>query len=448
MRRTGAGTINLRSETLALARDLIRVDTSNPPGGETAAARLIHDWLAGRGIESELVGPDPERLNLVARIRGSGEGPSLMLMAHTDVVPAPAANWTVPPFGGVELDGRLIGRGAVDMKNELAARVVAFAAFAAEAGIPPGDVVLVCESDEERNVSGVGMSWLVRERPDLACDYAINEGGGYVLDLADGSRVVPVSVGEKKVTSLRIRVFGRSHHASIPDRETNAMRSAATAIDRLFGYGAPVTVSEAVRQALVAIGGPADGGDRELLEWARGQHPVLAGLVPAMTRMSVTPTGLATREPANVVPPVVEITCDCRTLPGQGESDIRAHVAAALGEVGHDLEFLEPLEGGFESPVDTPLFRICERFLERELPGAVLMPIVAPGFTDSHWVRQAHGTVAYGFAPIFATPAEEYLASMHGADERIAIDDLETMARFHLFALRELAAGEPPRDPA
>lgn len=432
--------ISLRRDTLALARDLIRVDTSNPPGSETAAARLIAGWLADRGIESELVGPDPERLNLVARIRGSGEGPSIMLLAHTDVVPAPATDWTVPPFEGVERDGHLVGRGAVDMKNELAARVVAFAAFAAEAGTPPGDVVLVAESDEERNVSDVGMSWLVRERPDLACEYALNEGGGYVLDLADGSRVVPISVGEKRVTSLIIRVFGRSHHASIPDRDSNAMLSAAAAISRLFAYEAPVTVSEAVRDTLLAIGGP-DAADRELLAWAEGQHPVLAGLVPAMTRMSVTPTGLATHEPANVVPPVVGITCDCRALPGQDEDDVREHVAAALGgAVRYELEFLEPLEGGFESPVDTPLFRICERFLERKLPGAVLMPVVTPGFTDSHWIRQAHGTVAYGFAPVFATPAAGYLASMHGADERIAIDDLETMAEFHLFALRELQA--------
>lgn len=433
--------IDLRSETLALARDLIRVNTANPPGNETAAARLIRDWLAARGIESELAGPDPERLNLVARIPGSGQGPSVMLMAHTDVVPAPDDHWTVPPFAGTQRNGRLVGRGAVDMKNELAARTVAFAAYAAESATPPGDVVLVAESDEERNVSDVGMSWLARERPDLACDFAINEGGGYVLDLANGRRVVPISVGEKKVTSLRIRVFGRSAHASVPDREDNAMRSAARAIDRLLDYEAPVTVSGTLRLTLQGIGGP-DGADVDLLEWAAGQHPVLRGLVPAMTRMSVTPTGLLTREPANVVPPVVEVTCDCRALPGQDEAEVKDHVAAALGEgLRYDLEFLEPLEGGFESPVDTPLFRICERFLSLELPDAVLLPVVTPGFTDSHWIRQAFGTVAYGFAPVFATPAGEYLGSMHGADEQIEIDDLETMARFHLFALRELASG-------
>lgn len=154
---------SLRASALGLARELIRVDTSNPPGRETAAAELIRDWLAERGIASELIGPDPTRLNLISRIEGSGQGPSLMLMAHTDVVPAPLENWTVDPFGGVIADGWLIGRGAVDMKNELAARVAAFAEFAAGGTRPRGDVVLVAEADEERNVSDVGMSWLVRE---------------------------------------------------------------------------------------------------------------------------------------------------------------------------------------------------------------------------------------------------------------------------------------------
>ncbi|MCO5314968.1 MAG: M20/M25/M40 family metallo-hydrolase [Solirubrobacterales bacterium] len=416
------------------------MDTSNPPGRETAAARLLQEWLAARGIESELVGPDPERLNLIARIEGRGEGPSVMLMAHTDVVPAPTESWTVPPFEGVERDGRVVGRGAVDMKNELAARAVAFAAFAAENPSPPGDVVLAAESDEERNTADVGMSWLVRERPDLACDYALNEGGGYVLDLAEGGRVIPISIGEKRVTALRLRVFGRSAHASVPDRKVNAMRSAATVIERLLDYQPPVVVSDAVSRFLRAIGAP-DGEGNAALEWAAARHPVLAGLVPAMTRMSVTPTGLATFEPANVVPPVVEITCDCRALPTQDESDVRAHVSAALGQgIEYELEFLEPMEGGFESPIDTPLFSICERFVQKKLPGATLMPVITPGFTDSHWVRQAHGTVAYGFAPVFATPAAEYLASMHGADESLAVDDLETMAEFHLFALRGLAA--------
>lgn len=427
----------LANDALELARALIRVDTSNPPGRETAAAELIRDWLAGRGVGSELIGPDQERLNLVSRIEGTGEGPSLMLMAHTDVVPAPLANWTVDPFDGVVQDGWLIGRGAVDMKNELAARVAAFAAFAADGRKPRGDVVLIAESDEERNVSDVGMSWLARERPDLLCDLALNEGGGFRLDLENGATVVPISVGEKKVTSIRLRIHGASAHASAPDREKNAVRDAARLIDRLYAYEAPVSVSPSVRDTLRSIG--AVGSDAEMLEWAASQHPVLATMVSAMTRMTITPTGIATREPANVVPPVVEVVCDCRALPGQDESDIRAHLEGAIGDgIQWDMELLEPLEGGFESPIDTGLFRICEEYLEERLPGATLMPTVTAGFTDSHWVRRARGTVAYGFAPVFETGVRDYLESMHGADEKIRIADLEGMAEFHLLAIRRL----------
>ena len=220
---------SLRDEVVELAQALIRLDTSNPPGNETPAARLIAEYLEAAGVECELVGPDPERLNLVARIPGSGRGPSMMLLAHTDVVPAPSDTWTVDPFGATVTGGRLIGRGAVDMKNELAARVVAVAALARSGERPAGDVVLVAEADEERNISDVGMSWLVRERPDLRCDFAINEGGGARLDLADGRTVVTVAVGEKIVTSLRLRVFGTAGHASVPTRTDNALLHASSA---------------------------------------------------------------------------------------------------------------------------------------------------------------------------------------------------------------------------
>lgn len=363
-----------------------------------------------------------------------------MLMAHTDVVPAPAENWTVDPFAGVTRDGWLIGRGAVDMKNELAARVSAFAAFAAEGRRPRGDLVLVAEADEERNVSDVGMSWLVRERPDLLCDLALNEGGGFLLELENGRKVVPISVGEKKVTSLLLRVHGASAHASVPDRARNAVRDAARVVERLYAYEAPSSVSDLLRQTLFPIGAPDDPG--EMLDWATKQHPVLGRLVPAMIRMSVTPTGVRSFEPANVVPPVVEVTCDCRALPHQDENDIRAHLGAAIGPgIEWDAEFLEPLEGGYESPVDTDLYRVCEEYVADRVPGAILLPTVTAGFTDSHWVRKARGTVAYGFAPVFETEAGEYFRSMHGADEKIRTDDIERMAEFHLFAIRRLLAG-------
>ncbi|MDQ2622922.1 MAG: M20/M25/M40 family metallo-hydrolase, partial [Actinomycetota bacterium] len=381
---TGPSHAGINEEVLEVASELIRIDTSNPPGHETRAAEYLARYLQSSGLEVELIGPDPARLNLVSRISGAGDGPSVMFMAHTDVVPAPVANWTVPPFAAVERDGFLVGRGAVDMKNELAARAVAFSRFARSGVRPRGDIVFVAESDEERNVSDVGMSWLVRERPDLVCDFALNEGGGLVLDLADGTKAVTVSIGEKVVTSLKLSIFGTAAHASIPDRKENTLLSTTRAVERLFAYQPPVSVSASVRRSLETLGAP-DGDETAQLEWFAAQHPVLEGLVPAMTRMSVTPTGLATHEPANVIPPLAEIICDCRALPGQTEADVRRHVDEALGSgIDYELEFLEPMEGGFESGTDSALYRLIARYVEERLPGSVLLPMVTPGFTDSH----------------------------------------------------------------
>jgi acetylornithine deacetylase/succinyl-diaminopimelate desuccinylase-like protein len=428
----------LRDEVVELARALIRLDTSNPPGRETPAAELVAEYLRGAGVECELLGPDPERLNLVAQVEGRGEGPSLMLMAHSDVVPAPSAHWTVPPFEAALRDGEVVGRGAADMKGELAARAVALAALARRGEPPAGDVALVAASDEERNTADVGMSWLVRERPGLRCDFALNEGGGWLFELAGGGRVVTVSIGEKQVTSLRLRFHGRAAHASMPAGADNPLRRVAAAIDRLEAERAPTRLVPAVGDALQALGAPA-GDDDEIVAWAAEQHPVLADLLDAMTRITITPTGLASFEPPNVIPPFADLICDCRPLPGHTQSDIREHLDRALGdELPYELELLEPLAGGSQSPLDTPLYRLCREYVSARLPGAQLLPVISTGFTDSHWVRDAHGTVTYGFAPVFSSEVGAYLGGMHGADERLDVADLVEMAEFNLHVLRNL----------
>jgi acetylornithine deacetylase/succinyl-diaminopimelate desuccinylase-like protein len=430
----------LRDEVVELAQALIRLDTSNPPGNETPAAELLAAYLNAAGVDCELVGPDPNRLNLVARIPGAGDGPSLMLMAHTDVVPAPPADWTVPPFEGRVEGDRLIGRGAADMKGELAARTVAFATLARSNEQPAGDVILVAEADEERGGSDVGMSWLVRERPDLRCDFALNEGGGLLLELADGRRVVTIAVGEKQVASLRVRVHGRAGHASVPTAAENPLSHAAAAVDRLLAHQAPVLPTEATARALAALGAPTAAG-AEAIAWAQRQHPVLADLLPAMVRLAVTPTGLQTYEPANVIPPYADVICDVRAMPGQTLDDIHRHVDAALdGAFSYEVEFLEPLEGGTEAPLDSELYRACEEYVADRVPGAALVPMVSAGFSDSYWVRRAHGTIAYGFAPVFDTDARAYHHGPHGADECIDVADLVEMTEFHLHAVRSLAA--------
>ena len=425
-------------DAVELARELIRVDTTNPPGAETPAAELLASYLREAGAEVELAGPDPERLNVIARIVG-GDGPSLMLMGHTDVVPAPREGWSVNPFAAEVRDGRLMGRGATDMKDEVAARAAAFAAIARAGERPAGDLVFVGESDEEKNVSDVGMSWLARERPDLRCDFAINEGGGVLYELADGRRVITISVGEKQVTAARVRVFGTAGHASVPEGADNPLRHAAAVIERLLAHGAEPRVVPAVARALDSLGAPDPGDDEGLLAWAREQHRMLGEAVPAMTRLTVTPTGTRTYEPANVIPPYADVICDCRALPGQSEADIRAHVAAALGDqIPYELELLEPLAGGTESEIGTPLYEAIASWADERVPGATLLPLISTGFTDSHWVREAWGTVAYGFAPVIHGDPMAYLDAAHADDESIALADIEEMAEFHLRAARSL----------
>lgn len=422
-------------EVVRLAQALIRIDTSNPPGRETAAAQVLADYLEAAGVECELVGPDPERLNLVARVRGRGDGPSLMLMGHTDVVPAASAGWSTPPFVATVTDGRLVGRGAADMKGELAARAVAMAVLARSEDPPAGDIVLVAAADEEGNTADVGMSWLARERPDLRCDFALNEGGGLLLELPDGRRAMTIAVGERQVGALNLRVHGRAGHPSMPALADNPLSHAAEAVRRLLAHRPLRRVPDVVRAALEDLGAPSL--DDAAIDWGAHRHPLLAHLLPSMTAAAVTPTGLRTYEPPNVIPAYVDITCDCRALPAQTLADLQAHVEAALGDdLRYEFEMREPLIGGTDSPIGTSLYRACEEYAAAR--GATLLPLLSTGFTDSHWARTAWGTVAYGFAPVPAADPLTYLRGMHNVDEHMHVGDLVEMVDFHAAAVRSL----------
>ena len=364
-----------------------------------------------------------------------------MLMAHTDVVPAPPEGWTVPPFGGVVRDGHLIGRGAADMKGELAARAVALAEYARSGERPAGDVVLVAEADEERNTADVGMSWLVRERDDLRCDYAINEGGGILLELADGRRVVTISVGEKQVSSLRVRVHGTAGHASVPAAADNPLRYAAEATERLLKAEAPMQMTPAVTRALEALGAPPGRSESDALEWAARLHPILADELPPMTRLTVTPTGLQDIRAVERHPAVRR--CDLR-LPRPARPGRGRHPRPRHGRAGRRVPVRDRV-----SRAARGWHRVAGRHaalrglqgLRGETPARSGAP--APG--DTRLRRLALGPwrvrhrVAYGFAPVFATDLDAYLDGAHAANECLAVADLVEMTEFHLHALRVLS---------
>jgi len=437
---TTIGERDLRDETTALLRDLLRVDTTNPPGRETAAATLLKEYLESSGVECELVARDPDRANLVARIRGTGDGPSLALLGHTDVVPADPAGWQHPPFAGdLDDEGYVWGRGAVDMKNETASRAVALAVVARSGFQPRGDLMMIAEADEENGIEEVGLSWLVRERPDVRADFVLNEGASERLTLADGRTVVTVNVGEKATLPVLVTALGRAAHASTPLAGANAVPRLATLIDRLARYRPERRVLPETRVLLEALVGEIGDDLDDAIDRAQSLHPAFAELVAPLFATTIAPTRLRGSDARNVMPARASVECDCRVLPGTTEAELEAELAAALGtDVPYEIQSLEPPNGGSISSIDTPLFDLCRRWVDANDPGAILLPTLCTGFTDSHFMRAAFGTVAYGFWPMRHTPYEVAAAGIHSVDERVHVDDLGYATRFHVEALQEI----------
>jgi acetylornithine deacetylase/succinyl-diaminopimelate desuccinylase-like protein len=412
-----------RDEVTALLQALLRLDTVNPPGNETQAAHLLRDYLAQNGIESELYARVPERANLVARIAG-GDGPSLAFLCHTDTVLADPGEWARDPWSGDLVDGEVWGRGALDMKDQVAANAVAFASLAREGFEPAGDLLFVATADEEvGGDDGYGLAWLCAEHPEaVRCDYAINEGAGERLLIRDRP-VYFAATAEKMSAPFTVRVHGRSGHASMPGIADNALVKSARYLEALGAYEPPQRLIPEAKSLLEAVLGETPPLD-EALERAAAANPLLPALVEPLLAFTLSPTMIDASHQRNVIPAVCEITVDCRLLPETTPADVEPLIRAALGNGHYDLEFDEAV-GGTRSPLRTPLWEALTRFVETIEPGARLAPVACAGFTDSHFLREAFGTVAYGFFPIRHMDPELATKLVHSANERIEVDDLE-----------------------
>jgi len=414
----------LRDEVTDLLQRLIRVDTTNPPGNETAAAELLREYLEANGVACELIAKVPERANLVARIPGDG-GPALMLLSHTDVVLADPAQWSVPPFSGELREGLVWGRGALDMKGQVAASAVATASLAREGFRPNGDLIFAAVADEEVG-DGFGLSWLCSEHPDaVRCEYAINEGGGDRLELTDGRAVYQATVAEKKTAPFRIHVHGRSGHASMPGIADNALVKAARLIERLATFRPEPQLGPELEAFLTVVVGEVPPAPAAV-ERTRALSGAAADLVEPLLAPTFSSTMISASQKRNVIPALCVIEVDCRLLPGQHPEHVEPMIRAVLGgDVDYDLEWLEA-QGGTRSQLDTPLWSALEGWVAEAEPGARVAPLTCVGFTDSHWLRDAFGTVAYGFFPISGElPPEVANSLVHSADERVPVADLE-----------------------
>ncbi len=414
--------MSLRAEVTELLQALLRLDTVNPPGNETRAAEVLRAYLERSGVGSELIARAPERANLVARLPG-GDGPSLLLLAHTDTVLAEPEEWTRDPWSGELADGEIWGRGALDMKGHVAAAAVAFASLAREGAKPSGDLLLALTADEEVGLD-FGASWLAREHPDaLRAEFGLNEGAGERCVF--GGRVFYLcGVGEKMTAPFRLRLRGRSGHASDPHAADNALLKAGPVLDALARLEPPQALIPEVAAFLEVTLGEVPPVELAL-ERAEALHPLAAQLVAPLLSATLSPTMIEASRKRNVVPGTCTIEVDCRLLPGQEPAEMEALLRAGVPGAW-ELEWIEAeLVGGTRSPIGGPVWDALAAWVERVEPGARLAPIVGAGFTDSHYVRKELGTAMYGFFPLKTMETELAARLIHSADERIAVDDLK-----------------------
>jgi acetylornithine deacetylase/succinyl-diaminopimelate desuccinylase-like protein len=325
------------------------------------------------------------------------------------------------------------------MKNEVATRAVALVAIARSGIALDGDLVFVAVADEESGIAQVGMNWLVGERPDIATDYVLNEGGAERLELADGRTIVTINVGEKAAAAVRVTAQGTPGHSALPYDTPYAVPVLGKLICRLADYRPRRRLLPATQAMLESLVGSVGRDLDDAIARAVQLHPAFREIVAPLFSTTIAPTRLHGSDALNVLPGQASVDCDCRVLPGTTEAELLAELREALGDdLPYTLEVLEPLTGGTISSLETPLLDACRAFLGTHDPDAVLLPTICNGFTDSHYLRAAFGSVAYGFWPMRTTPYEVAAAGVHGHDERIHVDDLGYATLFHVESCRSL----------
>jgi len=423
-------------QTVELLQTLIRNQCVNDgtlaSGHEVRTSDVLRTYLAGTGLDLEVYAPDgaPQRTSLVARVEGSDPAaPTLCLMGHTDVVPVTPQNWTRDPFGGELVNGEVWGRGAVDMLNLTASQAVALKTLARRGWRPRGTLVYLACADEEAG-GALGAGHVCKRHWDsLRADYLLTENGGTV-SARDGELNVTVHVGEKGVAWRRLRVKGTPGHGSMPYAADNALVKAAHVVSRLADYRPAPYVDELWATFVASLDVDADMraglvDPTRVEETIARLPPALAKLAWSVTHTTFSPNVCHGGVKTNVIPDIVDIDVDIRTIPGDNEDEVRRHLDKALGDLSEEV-VVEKLfsKQASVSPTDTPLWDVLDRVVGAHYPGARLLPKMIVGFTDAPYFRQ-HGAVAYGFGLFSrALTAEAMAGRFHGNDERIDVESL------------------------
>jgi acetylornithine deacetylase/succinyl-diaminopimelate desuccinylase-like protein len=444
-------TVDLQDESTDLLQQLIRNACVNDgrveSGGEVRSVDLLHQYLGDTGLDVERYEPQPGRASLVARIEGSDpDAPSLLLMGHTDVVPVNADGWSRDPFSGdIDDDGFVWGRGAVDMLNITASQAVSFRNLAKSGFTPKGTLIYLAVADEEA-LGTWGARWLVEhERDAVYADYVLTESGGYQMPTPEGVRL-PVLTAEKGTFWSKLRIRGTPGHGSQPYRTDNAVVTASEVVRRLSEYHPKTQIQDVWRKFVEGMHYPPELTnaflDPDGLRDALGELPLgMSRLVHACTHTTMSPNVMHGGTKTNVIPDVVELEVDIRTLPGQSGEEIRAMLDDALGDLADRVEIESNEDPSTESPIDTPLWDSLERVSGRLVEGSALVPFLMVGGTDNRFFRRA-GSVGYGYA-LFSRRLsfEDYATMFHGNDERVDVDSLGMSAQLWEAVARDLLDG-------
>jgi acetylornithine deacetylase/succinyl-diaminopimelate desuccinylase-like protein len=427
------------AEALQLLGRLVAFDTVNPPGNEREAQEYLADHLTQAGFHCELLGAEPGRPNLLARLRpadgppadepASG-GPTLCFLGHVDTVLADASEWTHDPWSGDVADGHLWGRGSLDMKSQVAAEIAAAASLARSGWRPAGGELLIAAVVDEETGGSLGAEWLTKTHPQKArCDLLVNEGGGGFFEYA-GKRCYGVCCAEKGVFRFTITTDGVAGHASMPGMGDNALLKMAPVLARLAARQPSYELTDEPRALLAGIGeDPHDASGS--IERLRAAEPMLATMFEPMLGVTFTPTRIAASEKINVIPSRAELKVDCRVPPGLGEEEVRRGIAEVLGDDGFRIEFTERVKGN-RSPMQSALMDTIINWIGERDPGATVVPVILPGFTDSRHFRAAFPEcVAYGFFPQRHQSMLQTAPLVHGADERIDVRDVQFATEFY-----------------
>jgi len=412
------------TDVVELLRDLIRFDTTNPPGNEGECVAYVQRLLDDAGVESRIFARDDARPNLIARLPGAGDAPPLLLYGHVDVVQTAGQQWTHPPFDADLLDGVVWGRGALDMKGGVAMLVDAFLRAARGELKPRGDLILAVLSDEE-NGGDFGAKYLVEEHADLfeGVRHSLGEFGGATVHLG-GKRFYPIQVAEKQICWLRGRVRGPAGHGAIGVRGS-ALSKLGKILHTLDKRGLPVHVTPVTRAWLEGMAAELPRPQalllRSLLEprlaeaTLRVVHVEQLRLIERALRNTVSVTIVHAGSKINVIPAEVELELDGRTLPGFGPDDLIREVHDL---VGPELELELVRHDATPSEPDLTWLEGLGAILRELDPGAIPVPMLQVGVTDGRFFSRI-GIQTYGFLPLELPAGFEFTKLIHAADERV-----------------------------